>query len=242
MSTKKVSLKERLQKKREDLKRQGPGKFLTCKEGTTRIRVLPVGEENEFAQEIVYFYLGLKDNMGVVSPATFGDKCAIMNAYNELYGSKKEEDRAFAKKFKPQRKFFAPVIRYKDDRGGEIDTELGPKLLLLTSTVYQEMIDLYLDEDNGDFTDPINGYDLKIKRTGKGKMDTEYKVLAGKTSKLDKAFRSEVDITAMIKEIVPSYKETKAIIDEFLNLPQEEDDDEEEEVRPKKKKKIRKDL
>lgn len=240
---KKASLRERLAKKREELKRAGPGKFVTFKEGTTRIRILPVGEENEWGMEVVYFYLGLKDNMAVISPATFGEKCAIMMAHNKLTASKNAEDRKFAKKFRPQRRFMAPCIVYKDDYGRDVNTERGKSLALMTSGVYQEAIDLYLDDDNGDFTDPINGYDLKIKRTGSGLMDTEYKVITGKTSKLPREFRGQVDLEAMIKDVIPSYADTKTMIEEYLNIPQD-DDEEEEDRKPKKKfkKKTRRDL
>lgn len=239
--TKKLSLKERLQKRRDDLKRSGPGKFLTCKEGITRVRILPVGEETEWAIEVVYFYLGVKDNMAVISPATFGEKCAIMKAYEKLTNSKKEEDRKFAKTFKPGRRFMAPVIKYKDDYGKEVDTEIGVKLLLLTGGMYQEAIDLYLDDDNGDFTDPINGYDLKVKRTGKGKMDTEYKLLTGKPSKLAKEYRGKVDVEKMVRDIIPTYEQTKSIMEEFLNLP-ERDEEAEEDTKKKPNKKKKKDL
>ena len=239
MATKKSSLRERLQKRREDLKRSGPGKFFTCKEGITRVRILPVGEENEWGLEVTYFYLGLKDNMALISPATFNEKCAVMDAYTKLSNSKDPADREFAKKFKPSRRFMAPVIKYKDDNGKEIDTESGVKLLLMTGGVYQEAIDLYLDDDNGDFTDPIKGYDLKIKRTGKGKTDTEYKVLTGKVSKLAKEYRAEVDLEKMVREIIPTYKETKVILEEFLNLPPKEDDEEEEAPKKKTSKKKR---
>lgn len=236
----KTSLKERLAQKAKDLNKKGPGKFFTVKEGTTRIRVLPCGEEKEWGLEVVYFYLGLKDNMGVISPATFGEKCAIMEAYNELSASKKASDREFAKKLKPGRKVFIPIIQYTDNKGKEINEEAGAKLMLITPTLYQSAIELYLDDDdNGDFTDPLNGYDLKIKRTGKGKMDTEYSVLVGKPSQLAKKYRKEVDLEKMVREIIPTYKETKSIIEEFLNLPPE---GEQEEETPKKKKKKSRDL
>lgn len=234
----KASLRERLAKQREDLKRSGPGKFVIFKEGTTRIRILPVGEENEWGMEVVYFYLGLKENIAVISPATFGEKCAIMNAYNELSASKSAEDRKFAKKFRPQKRFMAPCIVYKDDYGREVNKERGKSLALMTSGVYQECIDLYLDNDNGDFTDPRRGYDLKIKRSGTGLTDTEYKVITGKITKLPMEWRGEVDLQAMIREIVPSYADTKKIIEEYLNIPQAEDDDEDE--KPKKKKVFKK--
>jgi hypothetical protein len=228
-----ASLKERLAKKREDLKRSGPGKFITAREGTTRVRILPVGEEKEFALESTYFYLGLKDNMGVISPKTIGKKCKISEVYEEMSSSKDASDRDFAKKFRPSRRFLMAVVRYTDDKGKEIDKETGVKLMLVGSGVYQELIDLYLDDDAGDFTDPIKGYDIKIKRTGKGKMDTEYTVLRANPTKLPKEYRAIVDLDKMVTEIIPTYKETIAIIEEYLNLPPEE---EEEEENPKKKK------
>lgn len=238
-TNKKLSLREKLEKKRLDLNSKGPGKFITCKEGITRIRILPTGAEKEWALEVVYFYLGVKGNMALISPATFGEKCAVMEAYNEMSNSKDPKDREFAAQHKPGRRFMAGVIKYKDDGGREIDTEIGVKLILMTGGMYQEAIDLYLDDDNGDFTDPINGYDLKIKRTGKGKMDTEYKVLTGKPSKLAKEYRKEIDLEKMIRDIMPSYKETKILRDDFLNLPP---DDEVEEAPKKKAKKKKRDL
>jgi hypothetical protein len=240
----KQTLRERLAAKREGLKRQGPGKFLTIKEGTTRIRVLPVGEEKDWAMEVVYFYLGVSGNMGVISPKTFDEKCAIMKANTQLTASKKTEDRELAKKFKPQRKWLVAVIKYKDEKGKEIDTELGVKLLLISGGIYQDMLDLYLDDDSGDFTDPKTGYDLKIKRTGKGKNDTEYTVLRANPSKLDSAFRKEVNIEKMVKEITPTYEETKEIINQYFQLPPAEDDEDDNKGKKdkKKKKKRNKDL
>ena len=227
MATKKKSLRERLAQQQENLKRSGPGKFITCKEGITRFRVLPVGEDEDFAIEAVYFYTGLKENMAVISPATFGEKCALMEAYNEMSNSKNSKDREFAKKLKPSRRFLVPCIKYMDDKGKEIDKEAGVKLILLSAGVYNEMIDLFLDDDSGDFTDPINGYDLKIKRTGKGKMDTEYSVLRANPTKLPKLYNKVVNPEKMVREIIPTYKETKAILEQFLNLPPEEEDSKE---------------
>lgn len=235
------SLKERLKEKRENLKKAGPGKFFTVKEGVTRIRILPVGREKDWGMEVIYFFMGVKDDMGVISPATFSEKCAIMEAHVELTESKKEKEREQAKKFRPQRKFLIPVIRYKDERGEEIDHEAGVKLMLISQGVYQEMLDLWLDPDNGDFTDPKEGYDLKIKRSGKGKNDTEYKVMAGKPRKLDKKYRNEVDLEKMVRDIVPSYKATKSIIEKYFNLPPEKDNGKDKN-RDKKKKKKNRDL
>lgn len=237
------TLKERLAEKREDLKkRSGGGKFFTIKEGTTRMRHVPVGEEQDFAVEVVYFYLGQQLG-GVISPHTFGQKCAIMNAYNELSESKSEKDRNLAKRFKPQKKFFIPSIKYKDEKGKEVDTDAGIKPLILTSRMYQDLLDFYLDEEQGDFTHPKNGYDIKYKRTGKGKNDTEYTLVPCRPTKLPEEFRkTKVDPEEMVKAITPDYKETKSILEKFLSIPPEDDDDDDNRKRGDKKKKRKKDI
>lgn len=237
-----MGLKEKLAKRRQDIAdRSSGGPFLTFKaDAITRIRVLPVGSEVDWAIEIVYFYLGNKIK-GYISPKTVGKKCPVMEAYNELSASKKSEDRELAAKFKPQKKYLVPVIKYKDEKGGEV-ADVGAKLCLLPGGVYQTALDLYLDsEEAGDFTDPESGYDLKIKRTGKGKQDTEYSVIKCKESRLPKEFRiafkkdpSVFNPEEMVKKLIPKYDDAKAILEEFLSLGPDEDDDK---PTPKKKKK-----
>lgn len=207
------------------------------------MRMVNVGKEKDWAVEATVFFLG-KELGYVVSPITFGGKCAIMNAYNELFGSKKEADRKFAKTFKPNKKYFAAGYRYKDEKGKEVDKENGVKLAMLAGGQYQDMIDLWMDDDEaGDFTQNDGGYDLKFTRTGKGKQDTEYTVRACKPTPAYKKFaKMEYDPVAMLKEITPSYKETKEMLEKFLNLEPEEDDDDDRKKSSKNKKKRKKDL
>ena len=231
----KSKLRAKLLAKRKELSdRSAGGAFLTLKEGTTRVRHLPVGEEKEFVVEVVYFYLGDKIK-GVISPKSIGKKCAIMQMYEKLSASKDPKDRELAAKFKPGRKFFSPVLKYKDEDGKEPDLQLGPKMLALTPGLYQDILDLYLDEkEAGDFTDPKTGYDLKYKREGKGKQDTQYNVIKCKETPLTKSLRGkEFDPEELVKSMIPSYEETKQKIEEFLSAPPEDDEDE----KPRKKKK-----
>lgn len=222
-----LSLRKRLEAQRKELATKGSGgKFFSVKEGTSRFRPLPVGDEREFAIEATYFFLE-GDIKGVISPATFGKKCHIMAAYTELSGSKDETDREMAKKFKPNKKYFMPVIKYKDEKGKEVDAEAGVKLLILTSGQYQELLDYWLDEDEaGDFTDVKNGYDIKFGRTGKGKMDTEYTTLNCKPSPTPKPYGKKVyDPEAMLKEIAATTDETKTFIEKYLKVSAESGDD-----------------
>lgn len=235
------SLRKRLEAKKQEIKNKSGGwKYFLIKEGTLRVRHVPVGDERDWSVEAVTFYLG-KDLGVLISPATFKGKCAFMDAYNEMSGSKKPSEREIAKRIKPGRKYFSPIVRYKDAQGTEIDKDSGVKLLLMTPGLAQEAIDLYLDEkEAGDFTDPSeNGYDLKYVRVGTTKTDTEYTVRQCKPSRLKwkEVAGKQYDPEAMLKELIPTYKETKALLDKFLNLAPEDDD-----VKPKKKKKKSRDI
>lgn len=237
------NLKQRLAKQREELKSRGGNyKTFMIKEGKTRFRLLPAEDkEKDFAIEATVFYLG-KDQGFIISPATFGEKCAVMRAHKKLADSKDESDREIAKSFKPGTKWFAPCIRFNDEKGKEVDKEHGAKLLMMTGGVYQDLIDLFLDEDEaGDFTDPVKGFDIKFSRTGKTKTDTEYSTLACKPTPLPKAFASKTySAEKMLREIMPTFLETKTMIEKFLSLTPEEDDSEKKST--KKKKKVKRDL
>ena len=81
-------------------------------------------------------------------------------------------------------------------------------------------------------TDPITGYDIKIVRTGSGKFDTSYSVRNCKSSKLDKKYRSELNLEDIVRNQIKSYDELEEELNKFLNeVPEDEEDD-----KPKKKK------
>lgn len=242
MSTKekkKSGLIDRLKARKEGLNKKG-GKMLYFKEGATRIRVANAGEENDWAVEVQYVYLN-PELGGFISPATFGEKCAFDIAYKKLSKSKNESDRAFAEPLKPKSKWIIPCYKFKDDKGTEIDTERGLCMGLVTNGVYGEMIDYFTDEEYGDFTNPLTGFDLKVKRVGSGKMDTKYSVQPCKPSKITvKEFRKEINPSEEVKACLPSYEKTKEILEKYLNggVPESE----EEEAPKKKKKKKSKDI
>lgn len=225
-------LRKKLEKRKKEMADRGSGGFITFKEGKTRIRILPGKPDEDFAMEVTQFWFGDKIK-GMVSPATFGLPCAAMEKYNELKSSEDEEDRQLATTFKPRTKHMAMMVKYKDEKGKEVDHDLGPKPGILAGGQYTELIDWLLDEEYGDFQDPKNGYDILITRTGKGKMDTEYSQLKRNNSKLDKKYRDQIfDIEEIMKKTLPSYEKTEEMVNEFLGISADDDDDE-----PKKKKK-----
>lgn len=231
-----------LARKKQLSEKGGSGGIIFPKEGTIRVRVMSQGPDKEIGLEMIQFYHPKKG--GIVSPATFGEQCPFMDKYQELKSSKDEEDQALAKQLSPRRRYIIGVTCFTDEKGKEVDPDRVCKPMLIPSSVYQDIIDLYLDEDDwGDMTDPEEGYDIKITRSGKGKNDTTYSVTAcprGK-SNISSKFIKEMDLEEVIRGQVKPYEELEELLDEFLNgsLDDEEEDDEEE--TPKKSKKDKKD-
>lgn len=225
----KADLKERLRKKKQELKArsQQGAVFFQKADTTVRMRILNMGEEEEFIKEVIQFYLG-DDIKGMISPSTYGLPCAVMEAYETLKDSDDDDDKELANKFSPRNRYLAYCLIYKDDRDKEINESISPKFMLLTGGVYQEILDLYLDETEwGDMTNPEEGYDLKIKRVGSGKKDTEYTVTACKNTSIPKKYYGPYNLDDEIKKIIPTYERTKMFIDQYLGLSSEEEDESE---------------
>lgn len=222
-----------IQRKKDMEKRQGGGGMIYPKEGTTRVRIKSRGADEELGLEVIQFYLGPKEG-GIISPASFDEPCPFMEKYQELKNSDDEDDKALASKLVPRRRYIVAVLGYKDTKGKEVDTDRIDKPMMIPRGVYQDIIDLYLDEEDwGDMTDPVEGYDIKITRTGSGKTDTTYSVAPCQKSKLDKQYRKEVDLESLVKAQIPSYDELEEKLMNFLN----ESPDDEEEPKAKKKSK-----
>ena len=162
-----------------------------------------------------------------------------MEKYEELKESDDPDDNELPKKFVPKKSYLAPVLVYQDMKGKKIDEEHSGKLVQLSNTQYQEIIDLYLDNDEwGDMTQTDdNGYDIKLSRTGTGQYDTEYGVTPFKNTICPSKYAKPVDLEAMVRNVVASYEETLSAINEFLNMGDE--DAEEKPVKRAKKKVVK---
>lgn len=126
------------------------------------MRIKSPGDDQELGIELIQFYLN-KDLGGVISPATFDEPCPFMEKYQELKNSKDPDDQELAKMLVPRIKYVVGGIVYSDEKGTKVDYEGKDKGVLIPRSVYQDIIDLYLDEDEaGDMTDPRTGYDIKL--------------------------------------------------------------------------------
>ena len=236
VSTSGNSTREKMLARKKQLESKGSGNGLVFpKEGTIRIRIKSPGDDKELGMEVIQFYI--PGAGGVISPATFDEPCPFMEKYEELKNSKDEDDKELAKKLIPRKRYVIGGVIYEDDKGTKVAYDGQNRGVLIAGSVYQDIIDLYLDEDEaGDMTDPVTGYDVKITRTGSGKFDTTYSVRQCKPSKLDKKYRSELDLENIVRNQIKSYDELEEELNKFLNESPVDDVDEDE--APKKKKKV----
>ena len=247
LSSSGMTTKDKMLARKKQLESKGNGSGLVFpKEGTLRMRIKSPGDDQELGIELIQFYLN-KDLGGVISPATFDEPCPFMEKYQELKNSKDPDDQELAKMLVPRRKYVVGGIVYSDEKGTKVDYEGKDKGVLIPRSVYQDIIDLYLDEDEaGDMTDPRTGYDIKIIRSGSGKNDTTYSARACKPTKLDKKYSGNVDLESIVRSQIKDYDELEEILASFLKegrsfLKEGRDSDEEDEKPKKKKKGIHKD-
>lgn len=242
-STKKLSLKERVKAKKEELKnRSSRSNVIRQKdEGTIRVRIMQVGEDKEFYREVINFWLN-NDLGSITSPQTIGQPCAAYEKYQELKESDDEMDMELAKKLTPRTKPVIPIIYYDDLKGKKVNSENSGKLLQISTGVLQEILDLYLDDDDwGDMTDPKKGYDIKITREGKGRFDTNYTVQPCKNTPVPKEFRKPVDLDELVKAEIDSFDTTLDKVNKWLDSSPDTSDDDDDAPKKKKSKKSSKD-
>lgn len=235
-------VRKKLLKKKQELADRGKGMgYESFKEGKKCMRIVNFGEDSDFAIEVTHFYLN-KELGGFISPSSFGNPCPALEAYEKLKKSKDEDDNSTATDIKPRKMTLTAGLISKDDRGKDWDMEKGNikgakgvTLIKITGGQYSELIEWMLDEDAGDFTDPKEGYPIKVTRIGTGQYDTEYKQLALKPQALPKELRKQTfDLEELVKSIVPSYEQIEEKVKAFLGASMDDDDEDE---KPKKKKK-----
>lgn len=160
------------------------GKFYKCREGKNRLRFLPpsVGMRTPFVKVWQHFFtpVGAKKGIGFLCPRNMkaGYDCPACKKMDEWLVSRDPRDRERADGMRAKPRWFALVI----DRDNE---EKGIQVFGFGKSILKGLSDLRRDEDyGGDFTHPVEGMDIYIKRTGEG-IDTRYTVHpGGKTTPL----------------------------------------------------------
>ena len=122
-------------------------------EATVRLLSFENNDGQPFKER--WFYYNIGNNPGLLAPHQFGKPDPIQNLINELRNDDDKASYELAKKLYPKMRVYAPVIvRGEEDR--------GVRLWAFGKMVYTSLLNIMLDEDYGDITDPTTGRDVKV--------------------------------------------------------------------------------
>lgn len=193
--------------------------------GKHSVRIVPLKGNPDNPFQELFFHYGIGKRT-ILSPIVNGDRDPILEFSKELRKSKEPEDWKLAKKLEPKMRTFVLVLV----RGEE---EKGVRLWNFGKTVYQNLMSMATDEEIGDYTDPLEGRDIKVEYT-KGVQYPETQVMVSlKTSPISD--NSEIMEAALNDQPDPkdlynhfTFEEIKGFLEEWLNSSDDDSDEEEE--------------
>jgi hypothetical protein len=128
--------------------------FWRPQDGDQTIRIVPTADGDPFKE--FWFHYNLGKNAGFLSPyRNFGEADPLNDFVRSLFNEKTEESTKLAKNLMARQRFFSPVIV----RGEE---SKGVRIWGYGKTVYEQLLNLVLNPEYGDITDPDAGTDLTI--------------------------------------------------------------------------------
>ena len=184
-------------------------------ESTVRLLSFSDNDGQPFKER--WFYYNIGNNPGLLAPYQFGEPDPIQELINKLRDDGSKESYELAKKLYPKMRSYAPVVvRGEEDK--------GVRLWAFGKTVYQSLLNIMLDEDYGDITDPIDGRDVKVictKAPGRQWATTEVRP-RGKASKLcseSSQAKTWIDSIPNLDEMftLKTYDELEKIVNDWLN-------------------------
>ena len=184
-------------------------------EHTVRLLSFPDNEGQPFKER--WFYYNIGNNPGLLCPYQFNKPDPIQELINKLRDEGSKESYELAKKLYPKMRCYAPVVvRGEEDR--------GVRIWSFGKMVYQSLLNIMLDEDYGDITDPLSGRDIKVvctKPPGRQWATTEVRP-RGKSSKLTENTTQSEQLIGSIPSLddlfsLKSYDELEKIVNDWLN-------------------------
>jgi hypothetical protein len=204
------------------------GDFWKVEEGRHVVRFLPAMADWESPFTIIpehLFQVGSRW-VGFACPRALQNApCPACEYGNKLYKSGSKADKDLAYSFFAKKNVYANiVVRAKE--------ETGPVIYRFGQKVWKQLKTIRQDPEFGDFTDPTEGFDVIVTRTGTSKTDTEYTVMPGKQRPLNK---DETIAGKWIGEQPPQRKVRFYKADEIKAMMQGDDDEDEDDDKPRGK-------
>jgi hypothetical protein len=144
--------------------------------GKHNVRIVP----SVFTPDFPFKELKFHYNIGkfpMIALSNFGKQDPIEEFVKELRKTSDKENWSLSGKLSPKTRVFAPVIvRGEEDK--------GVRLWSFGTNIYKALLALAEDEDIGDYTDVMNGYDMVVEQTPGNPYPTTTVRIKPKTSAL----------------------------------------------------------
>lgn len=124
--------------------------------GKQTIRIVPSATNPAFPFTELKFHYGIT-KFPMLALSNFGKQDPVEDFVKELRKTSDKDNWSLSGKISPKTRIFAPVIV----RGEE---EKGVRLWGFGTTIYKSLLALAEDEDIGDYTDVVNGWDLVVEQ------------------------------------------------------------------------------
>jgi hypothetical protein len=181
------------------------------------VRVMAFSDNDGQPFKELWFYYNIGNNPGLLAPYQFGKPDPIQELINKLRDDSSKESYELAKKLYPKMRCYAPVVvRGEEDK--------GVRIWSFGKTVYQSLLNIMLDEDYGDITDPTDGRDIKVictKPPGRQWATTEVRP-RGKQSPLNEDAKQAKEWMGGIPDLdavytLKTYEELEKIVNDWLS-------------------------
>ena len=192
----------------------GKKNFWRPEDGESNIRIVSTPDGDPFKEK--FFHYNVAQGGFLCPKKNFGDDCPVCDFVSKLYNDGDDESRQLARKLVAKSRFFSPVVV----RGEDAE---GVKVWGYSKTVYENLLQLVLNPDYGDITDPHNGTDLVLtygKAPGAMFPSTNItarrktSALSGDSDQMSEFLDSEPDFDKLFE--VKTKEDVSAILDKFL--------------------------
>ena len=196
--------------------------FWKPEEGINNIRIVCPKNGDPFRDYLFHYRMGADGNTTMISPRTFGRTDPIAEFGNQLWNEGTEASKQEARGFFPRMRVFAPVVV----RGEE---EKGVRLWGFSKTTYESLLNIVLDPEYGDITDPHTGTDLRLeygKKAGQMYPTTDIRPFrkASKLAKTDEEIDTLLSSMPNFEEVFPetTTEAAQLLLDQTLNSSSED--------------------
>lgn len=198
---------------------RGTSNFWKPDVGVHTARLLPFKDNDGQPFKERYYHYGL-GTRGFISLRYLGKQDPIQDLQGKLYDEGTPGARDMAKKLYPKMRGYCPVL-VRDNEG------VGVQMWAFSKMIYQQLLNIMLDPDYGDITDPLEGRDIKvtvIKKEGFKYPMVDSVMPRGKATNLSddsatakKWLGNVPDLDELTKDDFKTYEEVEKVINDWVN-------------------------